>query len=181
MSDQAVNIVDHDPGWSGRFAEQQARLSVLLRPWLAAPVEHIGSTAVPGLPAKAVIDILALVHTLDKCSEMVPLLEADDWLCWTDDPFRYYRYWFLRPRPDARTHHLQVIEQGDPHAVALLAFRDALRAESALAREYAELKMRLARMHHGNRNAYTNAKTGFVEGALRSIGVTPPPRDRLPE
>ncbi len=65
-------------------------------------------------------------------------------------------------------------------AVALLAFRDALRCDAGLRREYADLKDRLARRHPGNRNAYTNAKGEFVASALRRAGIEPPPRDALP-
>jgi GrpB-like predicted nucleotidyltransferase (UPF0157 family) len=56
VTDEAVMLVGHDPLWRGRFLEQQARLSASLQPWLAAPIEHIGSTAVPGLRAKPIID-----------------------------------------------------------------------------------------------------------------------------
>jgi GrpB-like predicted nucleotidyltransferase (UPF0157 family) len=86
-----------------------------------------------------------------------------------------------RPVPQARTHHLHLIEDGHPHAVALVAFRDLLRADSGLRREYADLKDQLAGQHSGNRNAYSNAKGSFVAQALRRAGIEPPQRDLLPE
>jgi GrpB-like predicted nucleotidyltransferase (UPF0157 family) len=89
--------------------------------------------------------------------------------------------WFLRPRPEARTHHLHVIEQGHPHAKALLAFRDALRADAGLHREYVSLKERRAEQHPESRNAYSNAKGAFIQQALRQAGIDPPPRELLPE
>ena len=64
MADQAVELVDYDPGWPQRFAEQRESVEELLRPWLARPVEHIGSTSVPGLRAKPVVDMLAPVVSL---------------------------------------------------------------------------------------------------------------------
>jgi GrpB-like predicted nucleotidyltransferase (UPF0157 family) len=109
VTDEAVMLVGHDPLWRGRFLEQQARLSASLQPWLAAPIEHIGSTAVPGLRAKPIIDILAPVVSLDAAHAAVPVLEHNGWMFWSDDPNRSYRLWFLRPRPDARTHHLQIM------------------------------------------------------------------------
>ncbi|MCK9877294.1 GrpB family protein [Frankia sp. Ag45/Mut15] len=181
-ADQPVYLAGYDPAWPARFAEQHDRLAVILAPWLAAQITHIGSTAVVGLPAKPVIDVLAPVRSLDAArGGAVPALEAAGWLFWPQDPCGHYRLWFLRPRPEARTHHLHVIEHGDSHAEALLAFRDALRADPALARDYAALKSRLAREHPTNRNAYTNAKGAFVDEVLRHAGLSPPPRVPLPE
>jgi GrpB-like predicted nucleotidyltransferase (UPF0157 family) len=181
MADERVVIEPYDPAWPGRFVEQQGRVTALLGPWLAGPVEHIGSTSVAGLPAKPVVDMLAPVRSLDAAQTAVGVLEADGWLFWLDDPCRHYRRWFLRPSPDARTHHLHVIEHGHPQARALLAFRNALRADRRLRGEYAQLKRGLADAHGDNRNAYTNAKAGFVERVLRDAGIEPPPPELLPE
>lgn len=74
-----------------------------------------------------------------------------------------------------------MIEHDDPHALALLAFRDALRAGPGLCREHERLKKQLAHQHRDNRSAYPNAKSEFVERVLRRAGVEPPSRDRLPE
>lgn len=181
MADQLVHLTEYDRAWPELFADQQARVAAVLAPWLAAPIEHIGSTAVPGLPAKPVIDMLAPVRSLTGAQDAVALLTGDGWLFWPDDPCRYYRLWFLRPRPEARTHHLHLIEHGDPHARALIAFRDALRADPGLRADYADLKKRLASQHRQDRNGYSNAKSEFVARALHAVGIDPPPRDRLPE
>jgi GrpB-like predicted nucleotidyltransferase (UPF0157 family) len=66
VTDQRVEIAVPDPAWADRFAEQQIVVEELLRPWLSEPVEHIGSTSVPGLPAKPVIDMLAPVGPLPE-------------------------------------------------------------------------------------------------------------------
>lgn len=132
MSDQAIEIVDYDPAWVAKFIEQQARLSTILAQWLAGPVEHIGSTAVPGLRSKPIVDILAPVTSLDAARAAVPVLAKAGWLFWPDDPNRHYRLWFLRPHPNSRTHHLQLIERNHPDARVLIAFRDALRGDGAL-------------------------------------------------
>jgi GrpB-like predicted nucleotidyltransferase (UPF0157 family) len=181
MADQRVTVLDYDPEWPARFAEQRPLVEELLRPWLAGPVEHIGSTAVPGLRAKPVIDMLAPVSSLVDVQAAVPVLADAGWLFWPDDPCRHYRLWFLRPSPEARTHHLHVIEGRHGHAAALVAFRDLLQADEGLRREYAGLKARLARRHPGNRNAYSNAKGSFIAQALRGAGIEAPPRDLLPE
>jgi GrpB-like predicted nucleotidyltransferase (UPF0157 family) len=125
------------------------------------------------------------LHQLDHAQYVpksaVPVLADAGWLFWAQDPCGHYRLWFLRPRPEARTHHLQVIEGTDPHAEALLAFRDALRGDAGLRGEYASLKERLAEQHPGSRNAYSNAKGAFIQRALRRAGIDPPPRELLPE
>jgi GrpB-like predicted nucleotidyltransferase (UPF0157 family) len=179
MSDEPISLVDHDPAWAVRFVEQRARLSVLLAPWLAGPIEHVGSTAVPGLRAKPIVDLLAPVATLDAAQAAIPLLEEAGWLFWPDDPNRHYRLWFLRPRPEARTHHLQIIAQSDPAARALIVFRDALRDDLDLRTRYAALKDQLAEQHRIDREAYTNAKADFVRAVLHSKGATEPPRRPL--
>jgi GrpB-like predicted nucleotidyltransferase (UPF0157 family) len=179
MADQRVEIVAPDPIWLQRFAEQRDAVQAVLGTVLAGPVQHVGSTSVPGLPAKPVVDLLAPVRSLERARELVPDLSADGWLYWPDDPNGHHRLWFLRPAPEARTHHLQVIEADDPHASALLAFRDALRADERLRDEYAALKISLAERHPDDRNAYTEAKGDFVDRALRAAGVQPPPRSPL--
>jgi GrpB-like predicted nucleotidyltransferase (UPF0157 family) len=181
MPDEPVHVGDYDPDWPARFAEQQRYVAAILAPWLAAPVEHIGSTAVPGLAAKSVIDMLAPVRSLAQAHGAIVPLQDAGWLFWPDDPGRRYRLWFLRPRAEARTHHLQVIQHDDPHAGALLAFRDVLRAEPGLRARYADLKQQIAVQHPDNRNAYTNAKNEFVASVLHSVGIDPPARRRLPE
>ena len=115
-------VFDYDPEWPARFAEQRPLVEGLLRPWLAGPVKHIGSTAVPGLRAKPVIDMLAPVSSLVDAQAAVPVVADAGWLFWPDDPCRHYRLWFLRPSPEARMHHLHVIEGRHAHAVALVAF-----------------------------------------------------------
>ena len=171
MSDEAVILVDYDPAWRHRFLEQAAALTTILQPWLAAPVEHVGSTAVPGLRAKPVVDILAPVVSLAHAQAAIAVLTADGWLFWPDDPNRDYRMWFLRPKPQARTHHLHVIQQDHPAARAELAFRDVLRKDLGVRQAYAALKDRLAVQHRTDRDAYTDAKSDFIRSVLHAAGA----------
>ena len=99
MADQSIELTDYDPSWQARFAEQQVRLGTILAPWLAAEIEHIGSTSVPGLRSKPIIDILAPVRSLPASRAAIPVLQKDGWLFWPDDPNQDYRLWFLRPSP----------------------------------------------------------------------------------
>lgn len=181
MPDQIVRIVDYDPQWPQRFAAERDRLASVLGPVLAGEVEHVGSTAVPGLRAKPVIDMLAPVRSLDDARDVLPDLAAAGWWHWSEDPEGEERLWLLRPSPEERTHHLQVRATDTAKVRAVLAFRDALRESQALRIEYAALKEWLAQRHPSNRNAYTNAKGAFVNRVLGDSGVSPPQRARLPE
>ena len=179
MADQPIALIDHDPSWHDRFLEQHAVLSHLLQPWLAAPPEHVGSTAVPGLRAKPIVDILAPVRSFAAAQQAIPVLERDGWLFWPDDPNRFYRLWFLRPTPATRTHHLQVMQHDHPELHKLLLFRDALRNDGALRRSYAALKDQLAARHKLDRNAYTDAKSEFLQIVLQAAAAAPSQRRRI--
>ena len=130
-----------------------------------------GSTSVPGLRSKPIVDILAPVVSLAASRAAIRVLEKDGWLFWRDDPNENYRLWFLRPSPSARTYHLQVIQHDHPNLRALIAFRDALRQDPPLRKAYSSLKEDLARKHQSDRNAYSNAKTEFVQSVLEAAGV----------
>jgi GrpB-like predicted nucleotidyltransferase (UPF0157 family) len=91
MPDESVNVGEYDPDWPARFAEQQLCVEAILAPWLAAPVEHVGSTAVRGLAAKPVIDMLAPVRSLAQAHDAIVPLQDAGWLFWPDDPGRRYR------------------------------------------------------------------------------------------
>jgi GrpB-like predicted nucleotidyltransferase (UPF0157 family) len=161
-----------DPGWAGRAAAECARLAGPLAPWLAGGIEHIGSTAVPGLAAKPILDLMASVTDPDAVVEHASgRLAADGW-CYVPpelDSGGSWRRFFVKPDAagQRRVAHLHVIRAGHPRWAEQLAFRDALRGDGELAGRYAGLKRRLAREHAGDREAYTAAKSEFVAAVLR--------------
>jgi GrpB-like predicted nucleotidyltransferase (UPF0157 family) len=171
LTDEPVILVDFDPAWRDLFLEQASRLAVILRPWLVMPIEHVGSTAIRGLRAKPVVDMLALVGSLPEAWAAIGKLTADGWKFWPDDPNRDYRMWFLRPKPETRTHHLHVMQHDHPAARAELAFRDILREDQSVREAYAVLKDELAARHRTDREAYTDAKTDFIRSILHTAGV----------
>lgn len=177
MTDLPVNVVEYNPDWQRRFAQQRDNLAIILGPWLAEPVEHVGSTAVPGLSSKPIIDILAPVTSLAEAQGAVPILSEDGWLHWPADPNKSWRVWFLRPRPGAQTHHLYLVQHDDPHVRELCAFRDVLRTDERLRNEYQLLKYDLAEVFHDDREAYTVAKAAFIENTLKQSGIEPLRRD----
>lgn len=171
-----MQLEEHDPGWLRRFAEQRDRLEVSLQPWLHGSIQHVGSTAVPDLPAKPIIDIAAPVTSLGEAYGAISVLEQAGWLYWPSDPNGSWRLWFLRPRPETRTHHLYLIQHDDPHLRELTTFRDRLRTDESAREHYAELKQQLAQQHRTDRDAYTAAKTRFVVELLHQAGIEMQPR-----
>jgi GrpB-like predicted nucleotidyltransferase (UPF0157 family) len=156
----------YDPGWPVSFEREERRLSVALRPWLVAPLEHIGSTAVPGLVAKPIIDIVAVVTDIGAAAAAVQPLAGLGWLAApepTDLALR--KLSFCTPSVARRTHHLHVVEWSSSGWRGWLAFRDHLRVHSELAAEYGELKRRLADAHGSDpnqRDAYRAGKASWI-------------------
>jgi GrpB-like predicted nucleotidyltransferase (UPF0157 family) len=163
--DAPVAIEPYSDEWPRRFAEERDVLEEALRPWLAGPIEHIGSTAVPGLAAKPVIDIMAAVESLEASRPALARLAPLGYLY---APYRAeIMHWLCKPSPEVRTHHLHLVPIDSQLWKDRIAFRDRLRSEPALAEAYASLKRDLARMYVNDREAYTDGKQPFVEMVLR--------------
>lgn len=167
---ETPEIHPHDPRLRLAAQTERARLAGLLGPWLADGVEHVGSTAVPGLAAKPIVDLMASVRGLDEVvARAGGDLAADGW-CYVPPELdqRPWRRFFVKPDASGqhRVAHLHLIQVGHPRWAEQLAFRDALRGDERLARQYEDLKRRLAAEHAGDREAYTAAKAAFVANAL---------------
>jgi GrpB-like predicted nucleotidyltransferase (UPF0157 family) len=160
--DQPIQLVAYDPSWPARARAEAAALEDALRPWLAGRVEHVGSTAVPGLEAKPTIDLMAPVHDLEAARDaFAPLAE----LGYQYAPHRPHLHWFCKPSPAVREFHLVLVERTDPDWDARLRFRDRLRSDPTAAAEYVALKRDLAQRFPDDREAYTEAKAAFVARA----------------
>ena len=164
-----VEIVNYDPRWPGLFDEEAKRLRAVLDPSLILGLEHFGSTAVPGLSAKPIIDILIAVRSLaDARTTFVEALRNLDYVYWAENP-KQDRLFFVRGMPpfgSKRSHHVHVT-QPDGEMWQRLAFRDYLRAHPEEARTYQQLKRRLAAEHPTDREAYTDAKSAYVDSVMR--------------
>jgi GrpB-like predicted nucleotidyltransferase (UPF0157 family) len=164
-AEEPVRIVPYDARWPGHFERERTLLLEAIGPWLAGSIEHIGSTAIPGLPAKPVIDIMAGVTSLDASRPALAPLAACAY-CYF--PYRPdVMHWFCKPSPAFRTHHLHLVPVQSRLWIERLAFRDYLRAHPDVAVEYAGLKRRLADLHRFDREAYTDAKGPFVQRILQ--------------
>ena len=164
MSDEIV-IVEYDPGWPSEFARLRDRAQAALGD-LAIAIEHVGSTAVPGLPAKDLIDMVAVVESDDDVPEAISRLEAIGYEARGNLGVEG-REAFWWPEGEKR-HHLYVSPNTSAELQAQVAFRELLRSDPVVARDYVALKRELAARYRDDRNAYTNGKTEFVESALQN-------------
>jgi GrpB-like predicted nucleotidyltransferase (UPF0157 family) len=163
-----IEVVTYDPAWPSRFEEERAVLEGLLAHWIVADIEHVGSTAVPGLAAKPVIDIMVPVESLEASRGSIEAASRAGYIYW---PYKAdVMHWFCKPSAAHRTHHLHIVPFESSLWCDRLCFRDALRSDSKLAERYAELKLRLARRYRHDREAYTEGKTDFVTAVLAGSG-----------
>jgi GrpB-like predicted nucleotidyltransferase (UPF0157 family) len=175
---EEVEIRPYDPEWVQLFEQESAHLRSCLPSELIRRIEHFGSTAVPGLAAKPIVDMLVEVTDLERTrQEIAPVLEAQGYdYFWRptrgDDGPPFYA-WFIKryPYTGARTHHIHMVEGGAEFAVhwERLLFRDYLIVHPKMAKEYGLLKLRLAAESPRNRVTYTQAKTGFIEHVMEEV------------
>ncbi|HVN85308.1 MAG TPA: GrpB family protein [Candidatus Binatia bacterium] len=162
---RTLEIVPYDPRWPARFEAEAERIRGALGRF-ALRIDHNGSTSVPGLAAKPVIDIQISVADLAPIDRYRAPLEGIGYVHVpnADDAFCPY---FHRPRHWPHSHHVHVVRAGDAEERRTLAFRDYLRAHADAAHEYAVLKTRLAAQcnadNSASREAYANAKGEFIE------------------
>ena len=165
-SSEGVVVADPDPAWPAAYSAERARILDAAGGHLVQ-LEHIGSTAVPGLAAKPVIDLLAAVATLDVLSDLALRLAPLGYEHRARDPGDVDVAYFRRRRDGVRTHHLHVVLASRWHTDERRRFRDILRSRPDLIAAYAELKRALAARHGRDRAAYTDAKTDFITAVLR--------------
>lgn len=154
-----VEIVEYDPGWPAAYVAERERLAPLLP--AGVRLRHFGSTAVPGLAAKPVIDMIALVEDLD--APIAGLVQSGGY----QYPAAFnatltHRRFLCFPTAVYRTHHLHLVDEPG-ELERRLRFRDRLCADPVLAGEYVALKRALAERYRDDRDAYTEAKSEFVK------------------
>jgi GrpB-like predicted nucleotidyltransferase (UPF0157 family) len=170
--EEEVQIVAYDPRWRESFAREKAHLLASLPNELLGRIEHFGSTAVPGLDAKPIVDMLVEVADLAAARERIaPILEAQGYdYFWRpthgEDGPPFYAWFIKRDAAGVRTHHIHMVERGFEHWDSLF-FRDYLVVHPDAAAEYVALKRHLAAAHPKDRIAYTRGKKEFIEKITR--------------
>ena len=165
-----ITISTYDPAWPEMFRAEAVNIQTALGP-LALRIEHVGSTAVPGLAAKPVIDIQVSVATLKPLSLYLEKLSSIDYTHFPLGDFDLVYPFFQKPADWPCTHHLHLCVSGSVQERQHLAFRDYLRLHPEAAKQYVELKRKLASQHHGrtleSRERYSLSKTEFVTSVLQ--------------
>jgi GrpB-like predicted nucleotidyltransferase (UPF0157 family) len=165
VHEDKLEVVPYDPRWPAAFAAEALRIRHALGP-LAVRIDHHGSTAVPGLAAKPIIDIQVSAAALQPLAAYAEPLRAIGYLH-TPDPDDSFCPFFHRPSRWPHTHHIHVVQAGGAEERRTLAFRDYLRAHDGAARDYQRLKQdllrQLAPVDRESREAYARAKTDFIE------------------
>jgi GrpB-like predicted nucleotidyltransferase (UPF0157 family) len=164
--EQPVALADYDPAWPAKFESERRRLMDAL-PGTFIEIEHIGSTAVAGMRAKPLIDMLAGVATMEEAFGINALLDRIGYTTSAAlNSTLKTRQWFMRQTGGHRTHHLHVVVHGSEDWVARVGFRDRLRVDPSLRERYEALKADLANRHANEREAYTEGKSDFIRSAI---------------
>jgi len=176
-----VRIVHYDSAWPHLFRERAERLRRALGD-VALRIDHIGSTSVPGLPAKPIIDIQISVATFEPLDAYRLPLESLGYVFRSANPERTKR--FFREAPGERREHVHVRKAGSWGEQFALLFRDYMRSHQMEAAAYAELKRELAQQYREERHVYTDAKGPFIWDVMRrandwsqDVGWEPGPSD----
>jgi GrpB-like predicted nucleotidyltransferase (UPF0157 family) len=169
-ADEPIRVVPYDPAWPAQFDRERDLLGQAIGSWTVGDVHHVGSTAVPGLDAKPIVDILVGVEDLETSRACFEPLAGLGYLHAPYLPEEMH--WFCKPDPSRRTHHLHLVPYDSSRYRDELAFRDLLRSSPEKAHEYAELKHRLAARFEHDREGYTDAKADFIQRALRETERT---------
>ncbi len=159
--DGPIEIASYEPSWHDAYIAERQRLATLLP---GVEVRHIGSTAVPGLAAKRVIDMIALVDDLDATAELL-IQRAGYHLPARFNRGLLNRRYLCYPAVSHRTHHLHLVDVRE-HMDRCLRFRDLLTDDPKLADDYVRLKRSLAERFREDRAGYTTAKGDFINNAL---------------
>lgn len=164
MRKDPIRMYPYNSDWASSFERERLRLTQILQPYLVQPLEHIGSTSVPGLVAKPIVDMLAVVEDTSPVASEEDSLRQIGWLLApepADDIER--RLSFCTPSTELRTHHLHVVEVEFSGWRGWLAFRDYLRKNPDVAQEYGELKTQLSIKHGSNPNQRDQYRAGKAD------------------
>ena len=158
--DPAVRIVDYDEAWPRTAAAEMERIATALGDQLVR-IDHVGSTAVPGMAAKPIVDLQASVAEIRSTERYAPSLAKLGYLFAPDPDWPDFHF-FGKPAERPRSFHLHVCAAGSDHELRHLALRDYLRARPEEARRYAEMKRALVAERPADRLAYIEGKAGYV-------------------
>ncbi|MGX1263811.1 GrpB-like predicted nucleotidyltransferase (UPF0157 family) [Rossellomorea marisflavi] len=168
MAYETIEIKNPDPNWKNKGIRESKELLQILSACGVREVEHIGSTAIPDLPAKPIIDLMASIASFEQITGVVDNLSLYDWHYVPPElDKQHWRRFFVKVENDKRVAHLHLMQEGEERWGEQLKFRNKLRADAHLADQYAALKRRIAQEFNQDREKYTEAKTAFINKVLR--------------
>ncbi|BBH20418.1 hypothetical protein Back11_17630 [Paenibacillus baekrokdamisoli] len=166
---EPIEIKIPDLTWLEKGTQEVNCLRENLSPFGVSEIEHVGSTSIPNLPAKPIIDMMAKIKTYNDLEEIIESLKPDNWNYVPPELDGHeWRRFFVKVKNDRRECHLHLMLEDEEHWEKQIKFRDKLREKSNLAKQYAELKRKLAEENREDREAYTEAKTDFIKSILES-------------
>ena len=159
-----IEVVEYNPLWPAMFIEVKQQLTSLLEDEVIS-IEHIGSTSVPGLCAKPIIDILVEVKSLDLLDNLTAQFTALGFVGKGENGIVGRRY--FQKGGQQRTHHVHIFEEGHEHALEHRIFRDYLKAHKQVALQYAEIKTNAAQACNNDIQVYMALKDEFIKAQLQ--------------
>ncbi len=157
-----VEVVPHDPTWRGAFETESKLIALALRDNVVA-IHHIGSTAIPEIHAKPIIDMLVEVKDITKIDVQSSALEALGYEAMGEFGISGRRFFRKGNEAGIRTHHIHTFEVASPQIERHLAFRDYMISHPEAAQQYSELKRELANKYQDNIQGYMDGKDGFIK------------------
>lgn len=157
-----VEVVPPDPAWQEEFQKESKQLALAMGENIVA-IHHIGSTAIPGIYAKPVIDFLIEVKSITKTDARNGAMAAIGYEAMGEFGLSGRRYFRKHRSPEIRTHNVHTYEVGSPEISRHLAFRDYMIAHPDVAQQYSELKRHLAKQYPGDIESYMDGKDEFVK------------------
>lgn len=160
-----VILSEYDPEWPLKFEEEKAHLMRIIGQWFHGGIEHVGSTAVPGLVAKPVIDVMFGVKSLDESRPAIQVMKEHGYVY---SPYKGdLMHWFCKPSDAFRTHHIHLVPYESPLWNERIRFRNLLLSDEEVAENYSALKKELASRYKHDREAYTDKKWPFIKQTLQ--------------
>ena len=167
-SNDSIFLTSYDPRWP-EMAELEKKILRETLSSITCEIEHVGSTSIPNLGAKPVIDLMIGVASLAEAEKTIEPLEKIGYSFWSENSNKWH-FFFVKGLPSlggtGRSHHVHVVDRNHNFYLKQILFRNYLRENPKSAHDYFELKIKLSQKFHDDRDAYTNGKTEFVNSIL---------------
>lgn len=171
-----IVIEPYDPAWPKLADSEIKAIKTITNNLPHIAIEHIGSTAVPGLASKPIIDIFITLKSIQEADQWIKPLETLGYVFWNENPDKTHLRFFkgMPPFGMKRTHHIHIVEATNDTIEHRTLFRDILKRDQNIRREYEVLKLKLSQLYLADREAYTDMKSDFIEKVLRDHGYSKP-------